>query len=129
LQGELGRTGLPLLPTSTQTRQGLPELVEALFALVQAAPKPKLEQPRPRPETPDYIKVTQVEEGVFALEAPQVERHLNRLKGDLMEAAGYLQELFKRYRVEQTLKAHGVRAGDTVRFGRHEFEYIPEVRQ
>jgi GTP-binding protein len=30
--------------------------------------------------------------------------------------------------VEQALKAHGVRAGDTVRFGQHEFEYIPGAR-
>jgi len=128
LVDELSQTGLPVLPISTQTRAGLAELVEALFALVQAAPKPKLEAPKPRPQAADYIKVTQVEEGVFELEAPQVERHLNRLKGDLMEAAGYLQALFRRYRVEQALQAHGVRAGDTVRFGQHEFEYIPEVR-
>ena len=125
---ELSQIGLPVLPISAQTRAGLAELVEALFALVQAAPKPVMEQPGPRLEASDYIKVTQVEEGVFELEAPQLERHLDRLKGDLMEAAGYLQELFKRYRVEQALKAHGVRAGDTVRFGQHEFEYIPEAR-
>ncbi len=128
LADELSRTGLPVLPISTQTKAGLPELVEALFALVQAAPKPKMEAPKPKPEATDYIKVTQVEEGVFELEAPQVQRHLDRLKGDMMEAAGYLQELFKRYRVEPALKAHGVRAGDTVRFGPHEFEYIPEAR-
>ncbi|WP_299429718.1 GTPase ObgE [uncultured Meiothermus sp.] len=129
LVSEVSRTGLPVLPTSTQTRQGLSELVDALFALVQAAPKPKMEPPKPEPEFTAYIKVTEVEDGVFELEAPQVQRHLDRLKGDLMEASGYLQELFKRYRVEQALKANGVRAGDTVRLGRHEFEYIPETRQ
>ncbi|WP_337870411.1 GTPase ObgE [Meiothermus sp.] len=129
LVSELGKTGLPVLPTSAQTHQGLSELVEALFALVKAAPKPTMAEPKPKPELTAYIKVTQAEEGVFELEAPQVQRHLDRLKGDLMEASGYLQELFKRYRVEQVLKANGVRAGDTVRFGRHEFEYIPEVRQ
>jgi GTP-binding protein len=124
---ELTRAGLPVLLCSAQTRQGLSELVEALFALVQAAPRPKVEQPKPRPEAGEYIKVVQVEEGVFELEAPQVQRHLDRLKGEMMEAAGYLQELFKSYRVEQALRAKGVRAGDTVRFGRHEFEYIPEA--
>jgi len=129
LVSELSKTGLPVLPTSTQTRQGLSELVDALFALVQAAPKPTLAQPKLKPKVTAYIKVTQTEEGVFELEAPQVQHHLDRLKGDMMEASAYLQELFKRYRVEQALKANGVRAGDTVRFGRHEFEYIPEVRQ
>lgn len=127
LTTELTKAGLPVLLTSTQTRQGLSELTEAVFALVQAAPKPKMEQPKPKPEAGEYIKVVQVEEGVFELEAPQVQRHLDRLKGEMMEATGYLQELFKRYRVEQALRAKGVRAGDTVRFGRHEFEYIPEV--
>lgn len=127
LTGELSRVGLAVIATSTQTGQGLPELVEALFALVETAPKPKMETPEPKPEPANYIKVTEVEEGVFALEAPQVQKHLNRLKGDVFEASGYLQELFRRYRVEQALKANGVRAGDTVRFGEQEFEYIPEV--
>ncbi len=128
LEHQLSQSGLPVLAISTQTRQGLPALVEALFALVPSAPKPTLPQPQPRPESADSIKVRQVEEGVFELEAPLLERQLNRLKGDLMEAADYLQELFKRHRVEPALKAHGVRAGDTVRLGPHEFEYIPEVR-
>ncbi|RDI94520.1 GTPase ObgE [Meiothermus sp. QL-1] len=124
---ELGQAGLPVLPISALHREGLPELVEALFALAKAAPRPQLEPPQPRPEPQEEIRVVQLEEGVFALEAPQLERQVRRLKGDLMEAAGYLQELFKRHRLEQVLKAHGVRAGDTVRFGEHEFEYIPEV--
>jgi len=124
---ELVGVGLPVLATSSTLRQGLSELVDALFALVEAAPKPKLETPKPRPQAPEYINVTEVEEGVYQLEAPHLQKHLDRLKGDLMEATGYLQELFRRYRVEQALKAKGVRAGDTVRFGDQEFEYIPEV--
>jgi len=124
---ELARLGLPVLPTSAVEGQGLSDLVDALFALVTAAPKPKLEAPTPPPPQPDYIKVTQVEEGVYTLEAPQLQRHLDRLKGDVFEANGYLQDLFKRYRIEAALKKNGVRAGDTVRFGNQEFEYIPEV--
>ncbi|MCS7058297.1 MAG: GTPase ObgE [Meiothermus sp.] len=124
---QLAQSGLPVLPISTVSRVGLDELVEALVALVKAAPRPRLEQPKPRPAPSEEIRVVQVAEGVFELEAPHLERQLNRIRGDLMEAAGYLQELFRRHRVEQVLKAHGVRAGDTVRFGTHEFEYIPEV--
>ncbi|MDM7324415.1 MAG: Obg family GTPase CgtA, partial [Thermus sp.] len=46
-------------------------------------------------------------------------------KGDLSEAAGYLQEVFRRHGVEAALRAKGVRAGDIVRIGEREFEYIP----
>lgn len=124
---ELTGFGLPVLPVSATQGQGLPELVGVLFSLVEAAPKPRLEAPVPQPPEADYVKVTEVEEGVYELEAPQLQRHLSRLKGDVFEASGYLQDLFKRYRIEAVLKRHGVRAGDTVRLGDQEFEYIPEV--
>ena len=38
-----------------------------------------------------------------------------------------LQEVFRRQGVEAALRAKGVRAGDLVRIGGLEFEYIPEV--
>ena len=124
---ELAGYGIPVLAVSATEGQGLTELRDALFALVEAAPKPRLEAPAPKPPEPDYIKVTEVEDGVYELDAPQLQRHLNRLKGDVFEATGYLQDLFKRYRIESALKKNGVRAGDTVRLGQQEFEYIPEV--
>lgn len=124
---ELAGYGIPVLAVSATEGRGLTELGDALFALVEAAPKPRLEAPAPKPPEPDYIKVTEVEDGVYELDAPQLQRHLNRLKGDVFEATGYLQDLFKRYRIESALKKNGVRAGDTVRLGQQEFEYIPEV--
>ena len=123
---ELSRSGLAVLTASITEGQGLSEIVDALFALVAAAPKPQMAIPKPKTEAAQHITVNELEPGVFEVDAPQVQRHLDRLKGDLMEANGYLQELFKRYRIETALKAKGVRAGDTVRFGKQEFEYIPE---
>lgn len=125
--GELSRFGLPVLPASIAERTGLTEVVDALFALVVASPRPQMLTPKPRPPVATHINVVELEPGVFEVDAPQVQRHLDRLKGDMMEASGYLQELFRRYRVESALKKNGVRAGDTVRFGKQEFEYIPEV--
>lgn len=127
LEAELAQTGLPVLAVSVLERRGLGSLVEALFALVAAAPKPALATPAPRPEEAQGVQVREVEEGVYEVQAPGLERHLRRLKGDLMEASGYLQDLFKRYGVESALKSKGVRAGDTVRLAGLEFEYIPEV--
>lgn len=127
LEGELAAFGLPVLGISALSGENLEHLVATLFALVQAAPKPALETPQPRPPADNRIRVEEVEEGVFEVSAPQLERQLARMKGEVSEMAGYLQDLFKRYRVESALEARGVRAGDTVRLAGVEFEYIPEV--
>ncbi|WP_117237999.1 GTPase ObgE [Thermus sediminis] len=124
---ELSPEGLPVLPVSALTGEGVPELLEALHALVQAAPAPELPKPTPRQEVQAGVEVVPLEEGVYEVRAPEVERYLRRLKGDLAEAAGYLQEVFRRHGVEAALRAKGVRAGDVVRMGGLEFEYIPEV--
>lgn len=123
----LAREGLPVLPVSALTGEGLPGLKEALWGLVQATPAPELPKPAPVREVPAGVEVVPLEEGVYEVRAPGVEGYLKRLKGDLQEAAGYLQEVFKRHGVEAALKAKGVRAGDVVRLGGLEFEYIPEV--
>ncbi|AEV17046.1 GTP-binding protein Obg/CgtA [Thermus sp. CCB_US3_UF1] len=123
----LAREGLPVLPVSALTGEGLPGLKEALWGLVQATPAPELPKPAPVGAVPAGVEVVPLEEGVYEVRAPGVEGYLKRLKGDLQEAAGYLQEVFKRHGVEAALKAKGVRAGDVVRLGGLEFEYIPEV--
>jgi GTP-binding protein len=124
---ELSPEGLPVLPVSALTGEGVPELLEALYALVQAAPAPELPKPAPRREVQAGVEVVPLGEGVYEVRAPEVERYLKRIKGDLGEAAGFLQEVFKRHGVEAALRAKGVRAGDVVRIGGLEFEYIPEV--
>ncbi|BDG17280.1 GTPase ObgE [Thermus brockianus] len=123
---ELLPEGLPVLPVSALTGEGLDALKEALWSLVQATPAPELPKPIPRTEVRAGVEVVPVAEGVYEVRAPEVERYLKRLKGDLSEAAGYLQEVFKRHGVEAALRAKGVRAGDVVRLGGLEFEYIPE---
>ncbi|MFN4072773.1 MAG: GTPase ObgE [Thermus sp.] len=122
---ELAGEGLPVLPVSALTGEGLAALKEALLSLVKATPAPELPRPAPRAVVEAGVEVVPLEEGVYQVRAPQVERYLRRLKGDLSEAAGYLQEVFRRHGVEAALRAKGVRAGDTVRIGEKEFEYIP----
>lgn len=123
---ELAQEGFPVLPVSALTGEGLPALKEALFALVKATPAPEFPKPAPRTEVQAGVEVVPVAEGVYEVRAPEVEGYVKRIKGDLSEAAGYLQEVFKRHGVEAALKAKGVRAGDVVRLGGAEFEYVPE---
>ncbi|WP_105318044.1 GTPase ObgE [Thermus tenuipuniceus] len=122
---ELAQEGLPVLPVSALTGEGLGALKEALLSLVKATPAPELPRPAPRALVEAGVEVVPLEEGVYEVRSPALERYLSRLKGDLTEAAGYLQEVFRRQGVEAALKAKGVRAGDIVRIGGREFEYIP----
>ncbi|TBH20788.1 GTPase ObgE [Thermus thermamylovorans] len=123
----LAQEGLPVLPVSALTGEGLPVLKEALLTLVRATPAPELPKPVPKAEVRAGVEVVPLAEGAYEVRAPEVERYLRRLKGDLQEAAGYLQEVFRRHGVEAALRAKGVRAGDLVRIGEREFEYVPEV--
>ncbi|WP_038055516.1 GTPase ObgE [Thermus amyloliquefaciens] len=123
---ELAREGLPVLPVSALTGEGLVALKEALLGLVKATPAPELPKPAPKGVVEAGVEVVPLEEGVYEVRAPALERYLRRLKGDFSEAAGYLQEVFRRHGVEAALRAKGVRAGDLVRIGEREFEYIPE---
>lgn len=124
---ELAAEGLAVVPTSALTGAGLDELKQALFQLLPAAPQPTTPAgPRVREEVP-ALEVHEVEEGVFQVHAPELERLVGRIRGELWDAAGWLQEEFRRAGLESALKARGVRAGDTVRIGELEFEYIPEV--
>jgi len=122
---ELAAAGLAVVPTSTVSGEGLDLLKKTLFELLPQAPKPALEVPQRRVEVPT-LKVEEVEEGVFQVESPQLERLVGRIRGELWEAAEWLQGEFRRAGLEQALQARGVRAGDTVRIGDLEFEYIPE---
>ncbi|WP_243031019.1 GTPase ObgE [Thermus altitudinis] len=122
---ELSQEGLPVLAVSALTGEGLEALKEALFSLVKATPAPELPKPTPRVEVEAGVEVVPLEEGVYQVRSSALEGYLKRLKGDLSEAAGYLQEVFRRHGVEAALKAKGVRAGDIVRIGEREFEYIP----
>jgi len=123
---ELAAEGLAVVPTSAVTRAGLDELVATLFQLLPAAPQPTAPPgPRVREEVP-ALEVREVEEGVYEVRAPELEQLIGRIRGELFEAAEWLQGEFRRRGVEPALKARGVRAGDTVRIGDLEFEYIPE---
>ncbi len=123
---ELAAAGLPVVPTSALTGAGLGELKQAIFQLLPAAPQPATPAgPRVREEVP-ALEVREVEEGVFEVRAPELEQLIGRIRGEFFEAAEWLQGEFRRRGVEPALKARGVRAGDTVRIGDFEFEYIPE---
>lgn len=122
---QLAAAGLAVVPTSAVSGVGLDLLKQTLFELLPQAPKPVEEVPERRVEVPT-LKVEEVEEGVFQVYSLQLERLVGRIRGEIWEAADWLQGEFRRAGLEQALRARGVRAGDTVRIGDLEFEYIPE---
>jgi GTP-binding protein len=122
----LGGEGLPVLAVSALTGEGLPGLKEALWSLVEKAPRPSLPVPAPKTVEEAPLEVEEVEEGVYQVRAPQVEALIGRVKGELSEAMAYLEEQLKRMGLEAALRAKGARAGDTVLLAGWEFEYVPD---
>ncbi len=122
---ELAAQGLAVVPVSARSGAGLELLKRTLFELLPQAPRPAVQVPERR-EVVEGLRVEEVEEGVFQVSSPRLERLVGRIRGELWDAAGWLQGEFRRAGLEQALRARGVRAGDTVRIGELEFEYIPE---
>ncbi len=124
----LKASGYSVFAISAATREGVPELLEAVAA--------KLPQPEPaasgvvemvtleraRPERGPIV-VTR-EGDVFVVSAPRVERLAKR--SDLRKWEGLAQFRHELYRtgVAATLEQAGVRPGDTVRVGTAELEWV-----
>ncbi len=123
---ELAAAGLAVIPVSAVTGAGLDDLVTTLFQLLPRAPQLQTPPEGRRREVVPGLAVREVEEGVFEVADFELEQLVGRIRGELFEAAEWLQGEFKRRGVDAALRARGVRAGDTVRIGEIEFEYIPE---
>ncbi len=126
LEHELSASGLPLLSVSATEGTGLRMLGGALFDLLAKLPRPTPLALSPKSPQDGYLRVNRVGEDEFIVDAPKLERLVSRIKGDLSDAAGYLEESFRRTGLNSVLSAAGARAGDTVRIGKLEFEYLPD---
>ncbi len=122
LESELGKT---VHCISAVTGQGVEELMEKTYALLQAAPQeiPSGEEPvvrRFEEELP--FKIDKVD-GVFEVSGPRIEKLVVMTNFNSDEGLQRFQRTVIKMGLEEALKEHGIKEGDSVRIKDFEFEF------
>lgn len=117
--------GHEIFPVSAVTGEGLDLLITRVAALLQELSLPDSECEPERVVLVEGPLRVRREDRVFVVEGDEVERRVAMTDLDNPEAVLRLKRYFIRSGVEEALRTAGVKAGDTVRIGEEEFEYIP----
>ncbi|NLI11757.1 MAG: GTPase ObgE [Peptococcaceae bacterium] len=115
-----------VFPVSAVTGSGLESLVYRVAALLAGlSPETPVQQDDAGPvvhQAEPRFTVSR-QEGIFYVKGKEIERHVAMTDMDNEEAVERLQWIIKRMRIEEDLKAEGIKEGDTVKIGNFEFEY------
>ena len=117
--------GERLLFISAVTGQGVEELIERAYALLQQNP-PQAEEveeavvTRFKEEAPFAIEVI---DGVYVVSGQRIEKLLAMTNFSTDEGLQRFQRAINRMGLEEALKARGIKTGDTVRIKDMEFDY------
>ena len=122
--------GLPVMPVSALTTEGLDAFRTALFDLLP--PKPRL--PSALPDTQaavaEPLRIARAAEPTeWTVTGGGFAEIIARFNKHLVDAAGYLEGIFRRQGLNNALKRAGVKEGDTVRIGEFAFEYLDDERE
>ena len=122
LESELGKK---VYCISAVTGQGVEELMEKTYALLQAAPQdiPRGEEPvvrRFEEELPFQIDKV---EGVFEVSGPRIEKLVVMTNFNSDEGLQRFQRTVIKMGLEEALKEQGIKEGDSVRIKDFEFEF------
>jgi GTPase len=128
IEGAADTSGFDGLRVSAVTGHGLPDLLTTMRQMVESA---RAEEPEAegfvvhRP-VGEGIRVEREDDGTFVVVGRQAERAVALSDLTNLEALDYAQARLKRLGVDKALARAGAQAGDTVRIGRHTFEYDDE---
>ncbi|HLI58839.1 MAG TPA: GTPase ObgE [Solirubrobacteraceae bacterium] len=131
---------VPVILTSSATREGLRTLADALLERVPETPPPPSGATAPdgkapalaehrvfRPAAPRRYTVRRAGEGVYAVDGEGIERLLARYDLDNEEALAHLERRLKGIGVLRELEAQGFRAGDEVQIAGVAFDLDPDA--
>lgn len=111
---------------SSATREGVQELVYAIWQTIKNAPPPQVVAPPPAliELVPDEaFAIERDAEGAFILTGPRIERLAAVTNFDSDEALARFERTLAKMGVEKKLRELGAVEGDTVRIGQYEFTY------
>ena len=127
LKKELNAIGIKVFPVSAATNKGFDELLRELVKLLDELPP--IESFEEEADVTDMIVEQepfeiQLEDGVFVVSGPEVDRLLGRVNLDDYESLQYFQRMLRRRGIIDALREKGIQNGDTVRMNDLEFEFI-----
>ena len=123
----------PVMAISAATGEGIKELLEETYKMIQTAPDDvmefnseiSLEEYASREvERPYTVEKSKDEEGVYLVEGPRIEKMLGYTNLEDNKGFKFFQEFMVKNNIIEELKALGMQEGDTVRIYGWEFEYI-----
>jgi len=118
--------GERLIFISAVTGQGVEELIERVYALLQQIPRPQTEEEeeavvtRFKDEAPFTIDVI---DGVYVVSGQRIEKLLTMTNFSTDEGLQRFQRTINHMGLEEALKTRGIKPGDTVRIKDMEFDY------
>ncbi len=124
---------IPVMAISAATGDGVKELLEAAYEMIQTAPNDvmefspeiTLEEYASRSEELPYtVEKSADEEGVYLVEGPRIERMLGYTNLEDEKGFKFFQDFMKKNGIIDELKALGIQEGETVRLYGWEFEYL-----
>ncbi|GAB6099074.1 GTPase ObgE [Halanaerocella petrolearia] len=128
---ELEAEGYEVFAISAATGQGVEELMDRVYELVQEAPEPVLEEEREEevvirgPQPDDYEPDFEIERenNIFKVTGNRIEREVAMADLTTDEGLQQLLKTFKRLGIEDALKEKGIQEGQTVDLAGLQFEY------
>ncbi len=111
---------------SSATREGVQELVYAVWQTIKEAPLPEIVTPPPAhielvPH--DAFTISRAKDGAFVIEGERVERLVAMTNFDSDEGLARFERTLAKMGVEKKLRELGAADGDTVRISGYEFTY------
>lgn len=123
---EMKQRGYQVFEISAATGQGVRELMEAAYDLLQTIPKEEIHQVEEIEEEvqegPQFTVSRQ--DDVFLVEGDYIERLVMSTNFDDHESFGYFQNMLRKIGVIEELERQGVQEGDLVQLYEIEFEYM-----
>ena len=129
LREEFPDSEMKIFPISAVTGEGVTELLWYVHSLLKELPEEPTEFsqeffPEEQFEEPgESIIVTKVEDGVYSVEGPKVERMLGYTNLESEKGFAFFQNFMKENGVLDRLEELGIQEEDTVRVFYHEFDY------
>ena len=123
----------PVMAISAATGEGIKELLEATYKMLETAPvdvlefSPEitLEEYTSRiEELPFTVEKSADEEGVYIVEGPRIEKMLGYTNLEDNKGFLFFQDFMKKNGILDELKALGIQEGDTVQIYGWAFEYV-----